>query len=49
MQLKFFTFSVLDNTNEEETLNKFLRSVKVLETLPVNILPIIIFHQPTIT
>lgn len=31
MQLKFFTFSVLDNTNEEETLNKFLRSVKVLE------------------
>lgn len=31
MQLKFFTFPVLNASNEEESLNKFLRSVKVPE------------------
>lgn len=31
MQLKFFTFSVLDIVNAEEEINKFLRSAKVLE------------------
>ena len=31
MQLKFFTIPIVCNTIEEELLNKFLRSVKVLE------------------
>lgn len=31
MQLKFFTIPILSASNEEETINKFLRSVKVLE------------------
>lgn len=31
MQLKFFTFSVFETVDAEEQVNKFLRSVKVLE------------------
>lgn len=31
MQLKFFTFSILSASAEEEIVNKFLRTVKVLE------------------
>lgn len=31
MQLKFFTIPILSAISEEETINKFLRSVKVLE------------------
>lgn len=31
MQLKFFTIPILGIENEEESVNKFLRSVKILE------------------